>query len=192
MSVSLLSGYLKSNQPEAFKSEVSKHIKQINALLNFHNLDTHFENPDAPEDHLDILTVHSIHDLRKLAIHICNTQTVHCTDMIPEEMVEAYYEQRPDTLNRVFDHFIFHGDAQGYYLPMRLPFVLESTQDLPAPFDYVGSTESLLEEMRILSYALERKNEFGQEKFETLQEDMASIMLACHRSIESGSVLMLC
>lgn len=192
MSISLLSGYLKSTQPETFKSEVSKHIKQINALLNFHNLDSHLENPDVPEDYLDILIVHSINDLSMLAIHICNTQTVHCTDMIPEEMVETYYEQRSIVLNQVFDHFIFHGDAQGYYLPMRLPFVLESTEELHLPIDYVGSTENLLEEMRILSYALEYKNEFDQEKFETLQEDIVSIMLACHRSIENGSVLMLC
>lgn len=161
MGLSLTVGLLASvrGHDEQSVAHYRKEFDTLNRYLLKRNLPVHFEPEHCETWGTDMGGYLALHYLRRLAAHWDHHGKLPAPgdpDAAKDPLLQSYYRswERRD-LDRNFDHLIIHSDAEGYYLPVRLPAVLVPSEAYPVAGGYVGSSPRLLEECITLAKALQ-------------------------------------
>lgn len=144
----------KDNEPEGY--EAYKVIfDNINIILTENNVEP-YQEPDAMETEplqFGGFPYRFLHHLRRFLAHAWENEDNDNwvpTPFSPEEEPEgdAILE---DHYSYMSSHLLTHSDAEGFYLPIELPEVLFDTDENPVPGAMIGSSYSLLKELKSLT-----------------------------------------
>ncbi|PNW29146.1 hypothetical protein [Formosa algae] len=146
----------KENEPEGY--EAYKIIfDNINVILEANNVAPHYE----PETlHITPLQFGGfpysfLHHLRRFAAHVWENRDNENLDWTPspfptddEPGADPVLE---DHYSYMSSHLLTHSDSEGFYIPVDLPEVLFDTDKNPVPGAMIGSSYSLLQELKSLT-----------------------------------------
>lgn len=161
----------KEYDPDAYQWYKSD-FQQINEFLQDVGLPEHNEPDDCETWNVDMYGYSGLHLLRRLAAHL------HLEGELPgpgtegssdDRLLKRYYQESSEenhgTFSYVssgpFDHLIFHGDAEGYYLPVDFEHVFYVPEKPKVPGDLLGSVQQLHKECEVLAEALQIPSEIG-------------------------------
>ncbi|VTT96893.1 Uncharacterized protein OS=Kitasatospora cheerisanensis KCTC 2395 GN=KCH_17260 PE=4 SV=1 [Gemmataceae bacterium] len=136
-------------------------FRLINRILKAAGLSAHKEKPSAEDLRWNVGMGYSrLHFLRRFAASVAVTGRVptplrrNATATTSPE-IRAYCSRVVRPSSRLFDHLMCHSDAEGYYVPIDFPSVLNADQAVPLTGGYLGSSVRLRDECRMLADHLE-------------------------------------
>ena len=139
-------------------AHLRKDFDTLNRYLLKRNLPVHFEPERCEYWSADMWSYSGLHYVRRLAAHFeyhGKLPSPGDEQAAKDSLLQSYYRtyERGDTDHR-FNQLIIHSDAEGYYLPVELPFVLFPGDEYVVAGGYVGSAPRLLRECIQLAQAL--------------------------------------
>lgn len=180
-------------------------FQQMNKLLRAAGLSEHHEPNNCETWNEDLYGYSGLHLLRRVAAHL------HFEDKLPEPvaeeyddgLVERYYQELSEenhgmfsyVSSGLFDHLIFHSDAEGYYLPVDFERVFFVPEEPEIPGSFLGSVQQLYKECERLAEALQIPEEIdvGSQALWKATESQGEGQTQWERyGMESHSCVVLC
>lgn len=157
MGLEITSGMLaefKGSEPEAYNA-YKKIFKNINVVLATNNLEPHNEPEEMENEALQFggFPYSFLHHLRRFLAHAWENEDDENWKPKPfspneDPGVDSVLE---DHYSYMESHLLTHSDAEGFYLPVKMPEVLFDIEEARVPGAMIGSSYSLLEELKGLT-----------------------------------------
>lgn len=161
MGLTVSVGVYTDDLPDEVREQYRTDFRQINRILKNAGIPAHKEKPCGAEDWWNVgMGYSSLHFLRRFAASVAVSErapaplrrNAHASNS-PE--IRAYLSRVVRPASRVYDHLMCHSDAEGYYVPIDFPNVLNADQAVPLTGGRLGSSVRLRDECRRLADHLE-------------------------------------
>ncbi|WP_179352068.1 hypothetical protein [Winogradskyella vidalii] len=162
MGLTILTGVLadfKANEPEGYQA-YKVIFENINTILAKNGVDAHKEPDEMEKEPLQFggFPYSFLHHLRRFAAHVWDNKDNENWDWTPtpfptedEPGADSILE---DHYSYMSSHLLTHSDSEGFYIPLELPEVLFDNDKAPVPGAMIGSSYTLLQELKSLTTPL--------------------------------------
>lgn len=145
---------------DVIRERYASDFRLINQLLKAEGVAAHKERVPSRDWWSAEMSYGSLHFLRRFAAGVA------VNGVPPEPLkknanaaaapeIQTYWEKREaNEIGAKYDHLIFHSDAEGYYVPVDFPDVLNCDSAVPLPGDWLGSAIRLKHECADLATRL--------------------------------------